>query len=144
MGKAVFPSGNNPAINHGQIGRWTRGCQEQQPSEGWESLAPAPGRRKTKREIFLKKTAGLSGFLGREFSSSLRCPNLLLLLLVIHRIPFQAKSCFPSLGIFHPKLSSILLGCWEPRPAGAIPAAGGRWAHPARRCTDICPDSTDG
>ena len=74
---------------------------------GKASLQPQGGGKKPNRRFFLEKTGGLSGFLGQEFSASLGLHRLLLLLLVIHHIPFGVKSRFPSLGLFHPKLSSI-------------------------------------
>ncbi|NXK39730.1 ASB18 protein, partial [Piprites chloris] len=56
---------------------------------------------------FLAKTAFPS------LGNWLRCPNLLLLLLVIHSIPFKAKSHSPSLGIFPLHLSYRQESSWQ-------------------------------
>ncbi|NWV05573.1 ASB18 protein, partial [Ptilonorhynchus violaceus] len=81
----------------------------------WKGKAGRGGE--TNRRFFLKKTGCPSGVLGQESSSSLRCPNLLLLLLVVHGIPFLTESHFPSLGVFLPSMSMIPP---ELQPVGAI------------------------
>lgn len=112
---AAFPRGVKCAMNHKEKlgdGHWD--AMKNNDAKDRRVLLQSWGVGVKKQIDFsLWKLAAWA--LGQEFSRCLGCPSLLLLLLVIHRIPSQAKFRSSSLGIFHPKQSSILPGWWEQR-----------------------------